>query len=101
MTKYIAAVNTPGCLPDSEPVEFDSVTEAWEYLADERNFELGACETPHGCTSCFDWHFHNSGEAIRGREVIDSVWFPTAGRCQSDPWDLGLVYSVDAAEDED
>lgn len=36
MPKYVAIINTPGHLPESEPAEFDTAQEAWDYLADER-----------------------------------------------------------------
>lgn len=35
MSTYIAGWNTPGCLPEMDPAECDTVAEAWEYLADE------------------------------------------------------------------
>lgn len=36
MTKYVASVNTPGYLPESDALVFDTATEAWSYLADDR-----------------------------------------------------------------
>ena len=35
--QYIATISTPGYLPDSDDLAvFDTATEAWEYLRDER-----------------------------------------------------------------
>lgn len=34
-TTYTAIINLPGFLPDAEPVTFQSLGEAWDYLADE------------------------------------------------------------------
>lgn len=34
--KYVASIHFPGCLPESDPVEFDTAEEAWDYLSDER-----------------------------------------------------------------
>jgi hypothetical protein len=33
---YVATINVPGYLPEGDPVEFDTATDAWSYLADER-----------------------------------------------------------------
>lgn len=35
MSKYVAIINEPGCLPTDEPVEFDSTRDAWQYLETE------------------------------------------------------------------
>ena len=35
MSKYVALISEPGCLPTDEPVEFDSTRDAWEYLETE------------------------------------------------------------------
>lgn len=35
MSKYVAIINEPGCLPTAEPVECDSTRDAWEYLETE------------------------------------------------------------------
>ena len=99
MTHYIAAVSTPGYLPETEPTYFDSIEDAWEYLADERDYEVSeAPETPEDCT-CIGGHIERSGDAIRKHETIGWVWLPSAGRCESDSWDLGRAYSVDVVSD--
>ena len=38
MTQYVAIMNTPGYMPwsDDEPAVFDTASDAWTYLADER-----------------------------------------------------------------
>lgn len=33
---FVAHISQPGYLPDAEPVEFETASEAWAYLADER-----------------------------------------------------------------
>ena len=33
--RYVAMWNTPGCLPEMDPAEFDSIPEAWAYLREE------------------------------------------------------------------
>lgn len=35
MTAYVAGWNMPGCLPEMEPAEFETLAEAWDYLAEE------------------------------------------------------------------
>lgn len=45
MTKYVAMVNSPGYLPECEPVEFDNPFDAWRYLQDELELDWGMAET--------------------------------------------------------
>jgi hypothetical protein len=40
MTNWVAGWNMPGCLPESDPVEFDTWVEARDYLRDELDHVL-------------------------------------------------------------
>jgi hypothetical protein len=52
---YLAMMNVPGFLPDSEPAEFDTVEDAWWYLYHERiNDELSATDGGAPCPICND-----------------------------------------------
>lgn len=108
---YVAIINTPGYLPDSDspPPTFDTVREAWEYLADERkqheddHAESIADAIPAGYSSTvnilerlaegnFDPSFGNIDD-----EGVGSVTGATPGGSHHD---LGKVYTVAVAEPE-
>lgn len=42
--KYIAGWNMPGCLPEMEPAEFKTFEEAKQYVVDELEACLDACD---------------------------------------------------------
>lgn len=67
---YVATISQPGYLPDTEPAEFETVAEAWEYLAEE-------------------YAYHNDGAA--------AINFHQTGTGDYLALD-GYVYSVDVAE---
>lgn len=66
---YVAIINQPGYLPDTEPVEFETTGEAWQYLAGE--------------------YFYHNGEMPN---MVSSVGIGSAYAND------GYVYSVDVAE---
>lgn len=37
---FVATINVPGYLPDTDPVECDTAAEAWEHLASERTLDV-------------------------------------------------------------
>lgn len=111
--KYVATINTPGYLPESdEPAVFDTAAEAWDYLADERKrAEDDYPEWPTGnggdysstCThlaSIAAWlsagrpgNAHFTGLSTEGAGVVFGL---TPG--YEGAHDLGLAYSVSVAE---
>lgn len=38
MTKYVAIINQPGYLPDTEPEYFETCRDAWKYLVSELEY---------------------------------------------------------------
>ena len=85
---YLATINVPGYLPtDDDPPVFDTVREAWGYLA----------ETFHQAQEEADPTDRLSRVAgdfatMWNHEVTGSVYTPTPGYDGSH--DLGLVYTV-------
>jgi hypothetical protein len=91
MFKFIAIVNVPGYLPESDPLAFDSAREAWEYLVTEeqdRNEDVAWVpdneEDPEGPASLAPYVL--SMEAKAREDRTGTVYGPT------------LAYSVDYAE---
>lgn len=105
MTLYVALINTPGYLPEVDPVYFDGAREAWQYLVSERmraeDEYLGIPDNP----SDPDGPCHYSDTVIRlkaeayavdvdGRTMSGEgcVYGNTPGYDGSH--DLGVAYSV-------
>jgi hypothetical protein len=105
---YVAITNTPGYLPESDPVEFDTAAEAWQYLADER--ERWENEASDGCNdevcdpTC-PWR--SEADLSETWQELTSlatavvsqpgaVWGDTPG--YHGDHDLGVAYSVAVAE---
>jgi hypothetical protein len=108
MTKYVATINTPGYLPDSDeaPPTFDTPAEAWSYLAQEReDAESEAAEDDSFVASDCLIHLRDVAE----RAEVKSIYVPevTTGTIYGDTpgyegdHDLGLAYSVEVAEEEE
>lgn len=114
--QYIATINTPGYLPDSGDIAvFDTATEAWEYLWDERNRHIeetydGEADpdgNPWGEDECLDIlsanvscasGMHANTEPYPGclTDGTGTVTGPTPG--YEGDHDLGLAYTVTAHE---
>jgi hypothetical protein len=86
---FAAIVNTPGYLPDREPVEFDSTGEAWSYLADERSQQLEAFDQ----STNSDQAYRHLLTAASQRSGVGTVYGTTPGYAGSH--DLGVAYSVE------
>lgn len=41
---YVAIINQPGYLPEVDPVEFDTCTEAWRYIVSELEYDWDQAE---------------------------------------------------------
>jgi hypothetical protein len=95
---YVAIVNTPGYLPDDEPVKFDTASEAWAYLADERMRD----EHEHDGTLS---SVYAELDARANRTAADGTNVARSGTVYGDTpgydgdHDLGIAYSVEPAED--
>jgi hypothetical protein len=108
MTKYVATINTPGYLPDSDeaPPTFDTPGEAWAYLEQER--EEAESEAAGGnefvASDCLI-HLRDVAERAEVKSIYvpevttGTVYGPTPG--YEGDHDLGLAYSVEFAEEED
>jgi hypothetical protein len=115
MTKFVARINMPGYLPEGTTPVFDRITEAWSYLAEERERGEEAAESwEHGhdglSDDATDVEKMTTLAKLRmmanltkddGEHSImhGSVQGPTPG--SDSPHDLGLVYAVDAVSDAD
>jgi hypothetical protein len=89
---YVATINVPGYLPmDDDPPTFDSIRDAWLYLADERE---------RGEDSAEDWRDDDTTreDLLDAAEagVEGTVYGPTPG--YDGDHDLGLAYSVSLTE---
>jgi hypothetical protein len=108
MTKFYAAINTPGYLPDyGEPAPiFDTAADAWAYLESERaEHEASVTEDSLIVASECLSELRRIAEALNVNSVyiLDSdgtgtVYGPTPG--YEGDHDLGLAYTVDFAEDD-
>ncbi len=85
---YVAIINQPGYLPETEPVEFEFLWEAWHYLADEIEIDWDSVEAPDIMT------FHKANkawaachEAAMQATKIGAIEAPN-----------GLLFSVEIAE---
>lgn len=91
---FVALINTPGYLPFAdEPAEFETIAEAWAYLAEERlrqedeTEEFGESETATELRR----------RAEQDEPTCDVVYGPTPG--YDGGHDLGLVYTVTNKQD--
>ena len=41
---YLAIINPIGYLPETEPIEFDSTPDAWEYIIEELTYLWNTCQ---------------------------------------------------------
>ena len=88
--RYVATVNTPGYMPESEPETFDSASEAWAYLAEERRQLEDGWDAYEGqpYSETYDRLTANAGngwgeDTVTGPSEMD----PT-------PFDLSIAYTV-------
>lgn len=88
--RYSAVINVPGYLPESEPVTFDTIEAAWDYLAQERWISLLGAEVDPST----DRTMVALAEQRDTVQELGSINGPTPGRDDSDRGDLGLVYEV-------
>jgi hypothetical protein len=109
--KYVAIINTPGYLPDADdtPPVFDTVGEAWEWLAQQRRDAEDEAETvAQGYSATVnilqmvadsqDWSTcENAG--VDPLSAEGTVYGPTPG--YEGDHDLGLAYTVMSREEED
>jgi hypothetical protein len=102
MTRYLATINTPGYLPMSdEPAVFDTVREAWDYLAAEREASEDyacdeECEDGPACRWGFTHDYTDTVRDLYAMTLVGTVVADTPGYHGSH--DLGVAYSVEALE---
>lgn len=87
---YLAIINVPGYMPEGEPTEHETATQAWQHLFEERLRDLG---DPMSDESDSDIDADNALDEMDGREDIGTVYGYTPGR-NDYTHDLGLAYSV-------
>lgn len=87
--KYVAIINTPGYLPDTEPEEFATETEAWAHLFEARMTDEAYADPDHSLSSetqrALVWRVANGGTG--------TITGPTPG--YDGEHDLGVAYTVD------
>lgn len=99
---YAAIINTPGYLPETEPIEFDTIEEAWDYLAscrreDEDNYEdvsEGYSATVNRLESA-STRLLDAADLGLTPEYIGTIYGDTPGGAI---YDLGLAYTVSEVE---
>lgn len=100
---FVATINTPGCLPEAEPVEFDTATEAWLHLINEYVMAWNDAPIPGGpddplppaLIEVYNATCAAFASSIQANEP-GHIAAPTPGREFGDEGDLGLVYEVTA-----
>lgn len=114
MKGYLATVNIPGYLPmDDDPPTFDTASEAWRYLADEREqgggrYVLDDPDDPDGTASedptytCLMHHADATTSYVCGNDTMHRPDF--VGTVYQPPdrestHDLGLAYCVTEVDD--
>lgn len=91
--QYIAIINVPGYSPMAEePAEFETIAEAWQYLAEERR----RSEDEDESTADYSDTVKALGYMVESPKC-DSVYGPTPG--YDGDHDLGLVYTVTHKQD--
>lgn len=84
---YVATINTPGYLPwDDDPPVFETIKDAWGYLAAHREREEDMAECTHG--TC-----EKALRALLSQDHCGSVHLHTPG--YDGEHGLGLHYNVD------
>lgn len=95
-TRYVATINTPGYLPwDDEPPVFETIREAWDYLAEERN---RAWNDTEGMGP--DWDPVMNDMANAGQQGLTGAVYGSTPGYEGDH-DLGLAYCVSVYEGEE
>lgn len=99
--KFVATINTPGYLPDAdEPTVFDTASEAWAYLEQERQDEESEAAEGDAFlpTECLLQLRRIAEDARMGLVTPEWVIGDTPGY-EGDN-DLGVAYSVTLVEGE-
>lgn len=91
---YLALINTPGYLPEDEPVEFETIAEAWTYLAEERR---GDEDNVEGADGYSEIAAKLAEMAEAANPQCSAVYGPTPG--YDGDHDLGVVYTVTIKQD--
>jgi hypothetical protein len=90
---FVATINVPGYLPmDDEPPMFETAAEAWQYLADERDYGEDQAEF----TEADPTRVGDVAADLRKMDGTGTVYGFTPG--YEGEHDLGLAYSVTAVE---
>lgn len=101
---YLATVNVPGYLPmDDDPPVFDTISDAWSYLADERRNSEDAAETI-GLNDSTDPDPAPYSDTVNALDAAASAGISTGAIYGDTPGydgshDLGLAYTVTETED--
>lgn len=102
MTRYLATVNVPGYLPmDDDPPVFDTPSDAWSYLADERRESEDAA--PFDDTDPDAAYYSDTVDELDAKASANAgpgtVYGDTPG--YDGDHDLGLAYTVTETEEEE
>lgn len=95
---YLATINTPGYVPESDPTSHGTPREAWAYLADWRECREDEADTdePYSVTVAvlrrLAAGFDVDGDPATDDEFIGAVYGPTPG--YTGDHDLGIAYVV-------
>ena len=95
---YVATVNVSGDLAEGDPAVFDTASEAWAYLAEERRSDEDDMieDATEALTGGYSIVVSELKNKVTDRDGPGTVYgFTPGGRLH----DLGLVYSVSFAED--
>jgi hypothetical protein len=88
---YVAIVNVPGYLPESDPAYFDTARDAWEYLREEIEQDETRND-PHAVSA-----IERQIDAQPPYELGSVVAYDN----EQYTYDLGMAYTVDQGESEE
>jgi len=99
--RFVATINTPGYLPEAEPMVFDTALEAWDYLLGERrdaedDAEVDGYSATHNTIeSIVAGNLDPADAGLDPMDMTGSIQGNTPGReCYND---LGMAYNVEIA----
>ena len=90
--QYVATISVPGYLPmDDEPAVFETIAEAWEYLAEER--ERAEDDAYSSTDELEEFEYSDTVNALHRATGVGTTVYGDPPGYEGDH-DLGLAYSV-------
>lgn len=98
--KYVVVENTPGCLPESEPFECETIQEAWAVASEKAvellEFDYAVSRFVNGELEEEVWDETRVRELDDGKDGINA--FTGFESYSKSPYDLGRVVEITKVE---